>query len=124
MLEAGLGFTVSRKKADFLGRDAVLRKEEAGLSRRLVQFLVRDPDAAIFHNEAIVRDGRIIGPVTSGNHGHALGGAVALGYVPCTGESEGELLGSRYEIEIAGRRYAAEASLAPMYDPDSARVRA
>ena len=124
VLEAGLGFTVSRKKSDFLGRDAVLRKEEAGLSRRMVQFLVRDPGAAIFHNEAIVRDGRIIGPVTSGNYGHTLGGAVALGYVPCTGESPEEVLAASYEIEIAGRRYAAEASLVPMYDADSARVRA
>jgi 4-methylaminobutanoate oxidase (formaldehyde-forming) len=123
VLEAGLGFTVSRKKEGFIGREAVLRKAEAGLSRRMLQFLVRDPEAAIFHNEAIVRDGRIVGPVTSGNYGHALGGAVALGYVPCAGESEAEVLGSTYEIEIAGRRFGAEVSLAPMYDPKSERVR-
>lgn len=123
VLEAGLGFTVSRKKADFIGRDAVLAREDSGLKRRLVQFLVRDPAAAIFHNEAILRDGQIVGPVTSGNYGHALGGSVALGYVPCSGESEADLLSSRYEIEVAGRRYAAEASLAPMYDPQSARMR-
>ena len=123
VLEAGLGFTVSRKKADFIGRDAVLAREDTGLKRRLVQFLVRDPAAAIFHNEAILRDGQIVGPVTSGNYGHALGGSVALGYVPCSGESEADLLSSRYEIEVAGRRYAAEASLAPMYDPQSARMR-
>ncbi len=123
VLEAGLGFAVSKKKPDFIGRDAVLRKAEAGLSRRMVQFLVRDPAAAIFHNEAIVRDGQIIGPVTSGSYGHALGGAVAMGYVPCAGESEAEVLASRYEIEIAGRRYPAEASLAPMYDPKGERLR-
>jgi 4-methylaminobutanoate oxidase (formaldehyde-forming) len=123
VLEAGLGFTVSRKKADFLGRDAVLAREDTGLRRRLVQFLVRDPDAMIFHNEGIVRDGCIVGPVTSGNYGHALGGAVGLGYVPCAGQSEAELLGSTYQIEIAGRRFAAEASLVPMYDPGSARLR-
>lgn len=123
VLEAGLGFTVSRKKDAFIGRDAVLRKAEAGLGRRMLQFLVRDPAAAIFHNEAIVRDGRIVGPVTSGNYGHALGGAVGLGYVPSDGESDAEVLGSSYEIEIAGRRFKAEASLAPMYDPKSERVR-
>ncbi len=124
VLEAGLGFAVSKKKAAFLGREAVLRKAEAGLSRRMVQFLVRDPEAAIFHNEALVRDGKIVGPVTSGNYGHALGGAVAMGYVPCAGQSEAEVLGSTYQIEIAGRRYAAEASLVPLYDPRSERVRA
>ncbi|WP_246831330.1 GcvT family protein [Pseudotabrizicola formosa] len=124
VLEAGLGFAVSRKKPAFIGRDAVLRKAEAGLTRRMVQFLVRDPGAMIFHNEAIVRNGRIVGPVTSGNYGHALGGAVGLGYVPCSGETEADVLGSTYEIEIAGRRYGAEVSLVPMYDPGSERMRA
>ena len=110
-------------KGDFLGRDAVLRKKEAGLNRRLVQFCLKDPEPLLFHNEAIVRDGRIVGPVTSGNYGHHLGGAIGLGYVPCEGESEAELLASSYEIEIAGERFAAQASLRPMYDSKSARVR-
>jgi glycine cleavage system aminomethyltransferase T len=61
--------------------------------------------------------------VTSGNYGHHLGGAVGMGYVPCAGQSEAELLASSYEIEIAGERFAAEASLKPMYDPKSERVR-
>ena len=123
VLEAGLGFAVKTAKPGFIGRDAVLRKAEAGLSRRMVQFLVRDPEAMIYHNEAIVRDGQIVGPVTSGAYGHHLGGAVAMGYVPCVGQSEADVLASRYQIEIAGRRFAAEASLAPMYDPTSQRMR-
>jgi 4-methylaminobutanoate oxidase (formaldehyde-forming) len=124
VLEAGLGFTASRKKADYVGRDAVLRKSEAGLSRRLVQFRLKNPEPLLFHNEAVVRDGMIVGPVTSGNYGHALGGAIGLGYVPCVGQSEAEVLGSTYEIEVAGVRHAAVASLVAMYDPKSERVRA
>ena len=124
VLEAGLGFAVKTGKGDFIGRGAVLRKQDAGLSRRLVQFRLVDPQPLLFHNEAIVRDGRIVGTVTSGNYGHFLGGAIGLGYVPCAGESEAELLGSTYEIEIAGERFAAEASLKPMYDPKAERVRA
>ena len=38
-------------------------------------------------------------------------------------ETEADVLGSSYEIEIAGERFAAEASLKPMYDPKSERVR-
>ena len=123
MLEAGLGFAVKTAKGEFLGRDAVLRKKVAGLNRRLVQFRLTDPEPLLFHNEAIVRDGRIVGTVTSGNYGHYLGGAIGLGYVPCEGQSEAEVLGSSYEIEIAGERFAAEASLKPMYDPKAERVR-
>ena len=124
VLEAGLGFSVSRKKPAFIGREAVLRKEEAGLDRKMLQFRLKDPEPLLFHNEAIVRDGKIVGPVTSGNYGHCLGGAVGMGYVPAKGQSDDDILGSRYEIEVAGQRHEAVASLAPMYDPKSERVKA
>lgn len=123
VLEAGLGFAVKTAKGDFLGRDAVLKKKETGLSRRLVQFRLNDTEPLLLHNEAILRDGKIVGPITSGNYGHHLGGAIGLGYVPCKGESEADVLSSSYQIEIAGERFAAEASLKPMYDPKAERVR-
>ena len=123
VLEAGLGFAVKPAKGDFIGREAVLRKREAGLARRLVQFRLTDPGPMIYHNEAVVRDGRIAGPVTSGNYGHFLGASVGLGYVPCAGQSADEVLASTYEIEIAGQRHPAVASLVAMHDPKSERVR-
>ncbi|MCA1404601.1 GcvT family protein [Ensifer sp. IC3342] len=124
VLEAGLGFAVKPDKGDFIGREAVLAKENRGLSRRLVQFRLADPEPLLFHNEAIVRDGEIVGTITSGNYGHYLGGAIGLGYVPCRGESVADVLASTYEIEIAGTRVKAGASLKPMYDPKAERVRA
>lgn len=51
------------------------------------------------------------------------GGADGLGYVPCKGETPTELLSSTYEIEIAGVRVPATASLKPLYDPKSERVK-
>lgn len=123
VLEAGLGFAVKTDKGEFTGREAVLRKKEAGLSRRLVQFLLDDAQPLLFHNEAIVRDGAIVGTITSGNYGHHLGAAVGLGYVPCAGESAAQVMASSYAIEVAGERFAAKASLAPLYDPKSERVR-
>lgn len=124
VLEAGLGFAVRLSKPEFLGRDAVLRKQEQGLKRRLVQFRLDDPQPLLFHNEAILRDGKIVGTISSGNYGHSLGAAIGLGYVPCEGESVEQLLASSFEIEIAGERFAAQASLAPLYDPKSERIRA
>ncbi|WP_198672056.1 GcvT family protein [Pseudogemmobacter bohemicus] len=123
VLEAGLGFAVRTRKPDFIGRDAVLRVEAEGVARRMLQFRLEDPSVSLFHNEAIVRDGVIVGPVTSANYGHALGGAIGMGYVPCKGQSETEVLGSAYEIEVAGVRHKAVASLSPMYDPKSERIR-
>ena len=124
VLEAGLGFTASRKKPAYIGRDAVLRKADQGLDRRMVQFRLKNPEPLLFHNEAVVRDGKIVGPVTSGNYGHFLGGAVGMGYVPAKGQTDADILGGRYEIEVAGQRHDAIASLVPMYDPKSEKVRA
>ncbi|EYR82120.1 FAD-dependent oxidoreductase [Shinella sp. 838] len=124
VLEAGLGFAVRTRKGEFIGRDAVLRRQESGLKRRMVQFRLTDPEPLLFHNEALVRDGKIVSTITSGNYGHYLGGAIGMGYVPSAGESEADVLASNYEIEIAGVRVKAEASLQPLYDPKAERVRA
>ncbi|MFN4170801.1 MAG: FAD-dependent oxidoreductase [Pseudorhodobacter sp.] len=124
ILEAGLGFAVRTQKAGFIGRDAVLRKREAGLSRRMVQLRLTDPEPLLYHNEPVLRDGRIVGQLTSGNYGHHLGGAIGMAYVPCEGEGPEALLASGYEVEVAGRRFAASPSLAPMYDPRSERMKA
>jgi glycine cleavage system T protein len=123
VLEAGLGFAVKTDKGDFIGREAVLRKRQAGLSRRLVQFKLNDPDPLLFHNEAVVREGDIVSILSSGNYGHFLGSAVGLGYVPCAGQTAEEVLASAYEIEVAGERHPATASLKPLYDPTAERVR-
>jgi len=123
VLEAGLGFAVKTDKPDFLGREAVLRKKETGLENRLLQFKLTDPEPLLYHNEPIVRDGEIVGYLCSGAYGHHLGGAMGLGYVPCKGESAAEVLASTYEIDVMGTRVTAEASLKPMYDPKSERVK-
>ena len=123
VLEAGLGFAVKTAKPGFIGRDAVLRKKEAGLNARMVQFRLTDPAPLLYHNEPIVRDGEIVGYLSSGAYGHHLGAALGLGYVPCRGEVAGDVLGSSYEIDVMGTRVRAEASLKPMYDPTSERVK-
>ncbi len=124
VLEAGLGFAVKIKKPDdFIGRDAVLRKKEEGLTARLLQFQLTTPEPLLFHNEAVIRDGEVVSYLTSGNYGHTLGAAVGLGYVPCAGETADEVLSSDYEIEIAGVRVKAEPSLKPLFDPKSEKVK-
>jgi glycine cleavage system T protein len=123
VLEAGLGFAVKTAKPDFIGRAAVLDKKETGLDRRLVQFKLDDPGPLLYHNEPVLRDGKIVGYLSSGAYGHHLGAAMGLGYVPCRGETAAQLLASRYEIDVMGTRVRAQASLRPMYDPGSDRVK-
>jgi len=124
VIDAGLGFAVKTDKPRFIGRDAVLRRKETGPRLRMMQFLLRDPEPLLYHNEPILRDGEIVGYLSSGNFGHHLGAAVGMGYVPCEGESVAALLDSAYEIDVMGRRVAATAALKPLYDPAAARMKA
>ena len=129
ILEAGLGFAVKTDKpasqlGQFIGRDAVLAKREAGLNKRLVQFQLEDSQPLLYHNEPILRDGQITGYLTSGNYGHHLGSAIGLGYVSCAaGDSASDMLSSSYEIDVAGQICAAKASLKPLYDPTGERMK-
>jgi 4-methylaminobutanoate oxidase (formaldehyde-forming) len=64
-----------------------------------------------------------VGFLSSGSYGHHLGAAIGLGYVPCAGETVADVLASTYEIDVAGTRIKAEASLKPMYDPSGTRTK-
>jgi 4-methylaminobutanoate oxidase (formaldehyde-forming) len=125
-LEAGLGFACRfDKNVAFIGRDALLRQKETGLKKRLVQFALEDPEPLLYHNEPIYRDGEIVGYTTSGNYGHHLGAAIGLGYVRHPDGVDADFVTSgRYEIEIACERFPARASLRPLYDAKSERVKA
>ncbi len=122
VLDAGLGFAVRTKKPDgkygpFIGRDAVLARRAQGVTRVLAQFLLHDPEPLLFHNEPIICDGEVIGHLTSGGYGHALGAAIGLGYIPAS------RLNGTFDIEVEGRLIRATASATPLYDPTSSRIR-
>ena len=123
-LEAGLGFAVKfDKPGGFMGREALLRQKANGLAKRLIQFRLQDPRPLLYGNEPIWLGDELAGYVTSGNYGHSLGAAVGLGYVPMSLLPDFPELPGRFEIEVAGVRVPAEASIRPMYDPAGKRVR-
>ena len=125
-LEVGLSFFVDfDKPGGFIGRDALLRRKEAGLNYRMVQFLLEDPEPLLYYGEIIYRDSKPVGYIMSGGYGHTLGGAVGVGPVERRGGTVtvDHINSGSYEIDVAGVRYPAKASLRPMYDPQLKRVR-
>jgi len=124
-LESGLGFAVKwEKPGGFVGREALEERRNAPLSRRLVQFLLEDPEPMLYHEEPIWRDGVRVGRTTSGMYGHTLGGSVGLGYVEHPGGVDQEFIATgNFELEVAGKRFAAAASLRPMYDPTGEKIK-
>ncbi len=125
-LEAGLEFAVRLDKpGGFIGREALLAQKERGIRKRLVIFTLEDADARPWGDEPILRDGTLVGWVTSAAFGHTLGRPVAMGYVRHAERVDPAFVESgAYEIEIAGERFRARAHLRAPYDPAGARARA
>jgi aminomethyltransferase len=80
-LQAGLGWVVRWDKGDFRGRGPLLAEKERGIARRLRGLTVegRRPPRA---DQAVLRDGEVVGVVTSGNYSPELGHGIALAFVP------------------------------------------
>jgi 4-methylaminobutanoate oxidase (formaldehyde-forming) len=120
-LEAGLDFAVAWE-SDFIGRDALLRRRDAGIKTRIVTVLLDDPAAVPLGNEPVrVRDGtrgRIVGKTTSAAFGYRIGRPLALAEIDA---AIGE--GAAVEIDIARHNWAGHVTLTPAYDPSGARMR-
>lgn len=127
-LQAGLGFAVAiDKPGGFIGRDALLRQRNAGpVERRLVQARVDTEGVPphLHHNEPLLRDGEIVGSVTTGAYGHRIGASLGMGYVTCPGGVSADWLGSgTWEVEIAWKRYPVRLQLGPWHDPAGTRLK-
>ena len=126
-VEAGLGFAVAfGKDADFIGREALLRQREAGVSKRLAIFTLDDPDPMLLGEDPIFRDGVLVGRTTSGAFGYTLGRSVGIGEIHSPGHSTvtaGYIRSGSYEIEVLSERVPATLHRRPPYDPSGERVR-
>lgn len=79
-VSAGLGWAVSWKKGDFVGRDAIERVREAGPARRLVGLSLSDGIPR--HGYAVLHEGVEVGSVASGTYAPTLEHGIATAYVP------------------------------------------
>ncbi|MEE4237196.1 MAG: FAD-dependent oxidoreductase [Anderseniella sp.] len=125
-IEAGLGFAVKLDKpGGFIGRDALAQVKAAGTpKRRMLQFLLHDPDSLMHGNEIVHLNGKPVGYIQVGAFGHTLGAAVGIGFVETDVALTPAMVASGvWSIEIAGRTYPATASLAPLLDPAMERIK-
>ncbi len=79
-------------------------------------------DADAIGDEAVWKDGKVVGWITSGGYCHHADKSLAIGYVPT------EVLGNgaetaKWEIEILGEMRKARLQLEPLFDPKAERMR-
>jgi aminomethyltransferase len=108
-LEAGLDWTLSLDK-DFIGRDAIIRDREQGLSRVLVGFKMLDRSIPR-HGYSVVNEGQPVGTVTSGNVSFTLGYNIGMAYVPPALAEPG----TRFGVDVRGTAAPAEVVQLPFY---------
>ena len=116
--EAGLGFTISKRKSvDFVGKAAL---EERGPSRtkRAVFVALRDPEVVLVHDETILSGDRQVGRMTSGSYGYTIGRACGIAIIDAGVADDAE-----FSVDCGGVRVAAEVSPQPFYDPTNERMK-
>ena len=125
--QAGLGWAVKLDKpGGFIGHKALIEAKAKPLSRRLVSVVLADAEPLLWGGEALLRDGKPVGDLTSAGYGHTIGASVGMGYVKRDdgGTVDGAWLDAgHFEVDLAGTRLAAKVSLRVPYDPSGARIR-
>jgi 4-methylaminobutanoate oxidase (formaldehyde-forming) len=117
--EAGLGFCVALDKADFVGRDALVKAAEGQPGRALRTLVVGGGDyLALYGGEAVRLDGQTVGRVRSCAYGYTVRRNIAYAYLPA-----GTATGAHLEVEVLGEPVAAEVAADVLYDPGHERVR-
>ncbi len=118
-LEAGLDRFVAPDKGMFTGRDALLAAAANGPLRRLANFVIDAGDADALGDEPILRDGEVVGQVTSGGHAHHAGKSMAMGYLRADALDPS----ADYQVEIIGEFRPARMQPEPLFDPDGRVLR-
>ena len=109
-LEARIGFAVKLDKGDFIGRDALLKQKEKGLTRTRIGLRMGDKGVPR-QGYKVLADREEAGYVTSGTLSPILNVGIAMGYAPPSIKDANEVT-----IEIHGKQKAAEVVEMPFYD--------
>jgi glycine cleavage system T protein len=119
--EAGLGFCVHFDKGDFIGKQALLEKKQAGFTTKLCTLVLEGEDfTQLYGGEAVYHDGKVLTRVRSGGYGYTLKKNILLAYLPL----ELSRVGHRVEVELIEGKYEAEVAPSVLYDPKGEKLRA
>jgi dimethylglycine dehydrogenase len=116
--ESGMDVFINWKK-DFIGKAAAEAQKAEGPKTRLVTLVIDCDGIDVSNDEAILKDGRAVGYVSSGGYAHHVRKSVAMGYV----EAELAAGGTKLQVELLGEMYEAEVQAAPLYDANGANMR-
>jgi glycine cleavage system T protein (aminomethyltransferase) len=117
--EAGLGHWVKLNKGNFIGRDALLKVKERGVSRKLVGFSGPKGAGAIAPGSTLEASGRKVGTATNAGYSPTLDRPIGLGYVPV----ENAEVGTQLTVSTDANKMSVTVVEIPFVDPKGRRIR-
>lgn len=121
-LEANLAWTVAFEKGPFVGRDALVRQREDGVTRLLVGIAFEGLEFVPEPGDEVTMDGRRVGKVTSADRGHFLGRSLGMAYLA----PDVAMSGTSVTVTSTKRGASALGVVhdRAFYDPEGSRARA
>ena len=117
--ESALDRFVKLDKPDFIGKQALLRKQAQGPRRRFVTLAIDCTHAPAHAGDSILGDGKVVGSVTSAAWGHRVQRNLCMGFVePAFAEVDQAL-----HVEVIGEAQHAAVVEGCLYDPKHGRMR-
>ena len=113
--ESGLDFFIDWKK-NFIGKESA-KKDSSKL--KLTPLIIETDDIDVTNNEAVVKDGKSIGYITSGGFAHYVKKSVAYSYL----DEEILKANEKFQVEINGNFYNSTIIKEPLYDPRGTKMR-
>lgn len=108
-LQAGLQWVVGWDKADFLGKDRLVRQKAEG-GYKVMRGLATSGRRPPREGSAVLRDGQQVGYVTSGNFSPTLEHGIALAFI-----DPGIEMGTDLEVDLRGKSIEAKIVELPFY---------
>ena len=113
--ESGLDFFIDWNK-DFIGKESA-KKDNSKL--KLTPLIIETDDIDVTNNEAVVKDGKSIGYITSGGFAHHVKKSIAYSYL----DEEILKTNEKFQVEINGNFYNSTIIKEPLYDPRGTKMR-
>ena len=119
--ESGLDRFVHLNKGNFIGRDALVKWQQEGFDNKMVTLEVHDvTDADPLGNNAVYKDGEVIGRATGGNYGFRVKKSLAIAMV----KPEYSNIGTELEMDILDKKHTVTVIEDSPYDPMNEKIRA
>ena len=117
-VESGLDIFINWNK-DFIGKEASLIEKKQGVKKKLVTMTIDTKNFDVTNDEAILKNEKCVGYITSGGYAHHIKKSVALGYVPIELSKHDTIL----DVEINGKLFKSIITDKPLYDANGGKMK-